>query len=120
MAKLSLQFGPLPFTSDGVYDNVPLGYKGVYALGYSDGTKGMKVLRIGRSDTCLNTRLLQYLQDTDYARCTHFFFEFTISVRRGYELECQLFHDYDPSLNFNHPGVPSGTNHACPVDGCED
>lgn len=120
MARRNLKFGPIPFTSAEIHANVLPDLPGAYALGFMNGAKGMRVERIGRTDTCLVTRLHQYLNDPDYDACTHFFFEHSISVGRAYLTECELYHDYDPDLNMNHPGRPPGTTYCCPVCGCDD
>jgi hypothetical protein len=117
MAKYTLDNGPYPLTETAIDKRVPIDEKGAYALGplVKNGTR-MQVLRVGRSDSDLNARLKAYLDDPEFADCTHFFFDLYTTKKAAFDAECFLYHDYDPPLNENHPGRPRGTDHCCPVN----
>lgn len=114
MAKYQLRYGPYPLTEKAIDREVPSA-KGCYALG-SKSTSGITVLRVGRSDSDVNARLKWYLDREGYEECTHFFVDVYKTKKDTFEVECFMFHDYEPDLNERHPGRPRGTNHCCPVN----
>lgn len=82
------------------------------------------VLYIGRSDTCLNSRLKDHIDEDGFESCTHFKYIIQTSVTDAYKKECQDFHTYygtKGNLNEYHPAQPSGLGKRvlCPESTCE-
>lgn len=114
--NLVLQFAPLGrcafrFTPEIVRAFIPLRRIGVYLLFYEQ-----KAIYIGRSDTCLCTRLAYhpYLR-----RASHFTYEICKTSCRAFCLEAYWFHRLqraspDRLLNCNHPGKPRAVTQSCP------
>lgn len=69
---------------------------------------------VGRSDANLRNRLRDHLEE-GYIQ---FWFEETTSPLKAYYLECEWYHQYNPTDNENHPAVPPGATWKCPVTGC--
>ncbi|MBY3618572.1 hypothetical protein HGO21_03320 [Acinetobacter sp. CUI P1] len=94
-----------------VRENVTLGVSGVYMLG--DNEHGFIAKYIGRSDNCLQTRLVthNYLYKYDY-----FVFEYANSTDEAYRLECQLWHSISRCTlsNMIHPAAPRNRYQECP------
>lgn len=87
---------------------------GVYALGASHGSPTtLNISYVGRSDTDLAGRLKQHVGE--YAD-----FQFTTcgSTKLAFEMECRLYHSFNPPDNTNHPARPRWTDYRCPVLGC--
>ena len=81
---------------------------GAYALGnLINGT--LSIQRIGRSDTNLPKRLLDYLGEYEA-----FEYGFTSSIKAAFDMECCLYHTHMPIDNFIHPDQPDGMSLACP------
>jgi len=123
----SLQNGPHLLNANTITDVVEQERLGVYSQGYfKPGDKDMAVLRTGRSDTDLRSRLLRYVQNVEDAwdarGCSYFYIEYTSSIEETYRLECQLFHDFRPPNNSDHPPRPKDwpktKRLTCPVAGC--
>ena len=90
---------------------VPTQSPGVYVLSRN----GRTAHYVGRSDTCLATRLASSARAEKY---THFWYGFTSSPMQAYHAECELYHSYSPVDNANHPAVPIGTQWRCPLATC--
>ena len=77
---------------------------------------------VGRSDSDIQTEIIQELS-TDRAKgCTHFYYSIAKSVKDAYETECRDFHKYGGKAilnNENHPDEPEGHKYPCPVEGCD-
>ena len=114
MAQISLSGW---FTLDAATVDARVGQNqyGCYALGgpVTSGNK-MLILRVGRSDDNLASRIKAYIGDRQFADCKNFGFQVVTSVKEAFELECALFHTYSPTKNVNHPARPNGTNYRCP------
>ncbi|MBD2211535.1 hypothetical protein H6G27_16925 [Nostoc linckia FACHB-104] len=85
---------------------------GVYVLGNE--CSGFMAHYIGRSDKCLQTRLLNhnYLYQFSY-----FIFRYASNPREAFYLECQLWHYYaDLKHMYNkiHPASPADSAEKCP------
>lgn len=83
---------------------------GAYALGHA-GPDGFLVGYVGRSDTCLRSRLLShnYLWHFEY-----FLFRYAANSEAAFHLECEFWHAYRKQLcNVIHPAVPTGSNASC-------
>jgi len=75
---------------------------------------------VGRSDhdnEGLNGGLHQHDFDTSKSRCTHFKFDYCASAKEAFERASTIYHEFDPSLNKEHPPRPAGTNYLCPIGG---
>ena len=106
--------GPHSLTSQGI-DAVVKGIgPGAYALGRMSERGALVVERVGRSDTDLNDRLHDYIENgkSKYPVFKYGFFD---SPEKAFYKECHLFHDFKPRDNPNHPDKPDGTNLRCPV-----
>ncbi|MCY4002680.1 MAG: hypothetical protein OXF33_03100 [Rhodospirillales bacterium] len=88
---------------------------GAYALSKSD--EIFKEIRyVGRDDKNVHRRLGEHVAKGKYS---HFMFTNVGTIKEGYELECRLYHDYNPVDNNIHPAAPDGTNFRCPIMFCE-
>ena len=76
---------------------------------------------VGRSDSDIQTEIIQEM-DTDRANgCTDFYYSIAKSVRDAYETECTDYHKYGGKAklnNSNHPDEPAEHKYPCPVPGC--
>lgn len=89
---------------------------GYYILGITDPGGGFVPLYVGRSDTCLVTRLLHHELKP---MMSHFYAVGSDTIMQAYLHECMLFHRYrDQLLNDNHPDSPDGTSLTCPQCHC--
>ncbi len=92
---------------------------GAYVLAQHSHRDVFNVLRAGRSDVHVNGRLLSYLSGADYrAEYTAFAFAYAGGKKAAYELECQLYHQFNPPFNELHPDTPNGMRLKCPLCGC--
>ncbi len=102
--------GPKPI--DSIDNFITVKSAGIYILSRDSKTAAY----VGRSDHDLASRLKQYsIEEYGY---THFWFEYTSSVKDAYLKECEYYHKYNSPDNKNHPATPEGTNLRCPVSGC--
>ena len=81
---------------------------GVYALDRTS-TGPFTVAYVGRSDTDLNGRLHQHTKSYKYFRAAY-----CSSPKAAFEAECELYHDYTPPDNVNHPARPAYAGWKCP------
>jgi len=74
------------------------------------------VLYVGRSDTDLQKRLLDHVNEPPYKS---FKFSYADSPEEAYYKECKQYHEYEKSgklRNEKHPDCPDGMGHLrCPV-----
>jgi hypothetical protein len=105
-------FGSYPLTAESINRHVRGISPGAYALGYVNQKGIFNVVRVGRSDDDLNTRLHKYVGD--YKSFKYGFFN---TAKEAFEKECRLYHDFEPPDNKIHPDRPDGTNYCCPVCG---
>jgi hypothetical protein len=118
-AVYDLRYGPFPLTTKGIDGNKVPAKIGCYALGaLNKAGNGIVVLRVGRSDGNVNGRLKQYIGASGFEECTHFLFDVFATPEDAFDVECLLFHDFEPILNENHPGRPAGSDRCCPLDDC--
>lgn len=93
---------------------------GNYALGYIEGDN-FYVCYVGRSDSDLNGRLKNHINESEKYKC--FKFSYAMDIREAYIKECKNWHDFggkEGALdNKIHPNKPEGiSNIKCPF--CED
>lgn len=105
---------PFRMTPDVIRSVVQKRRPGVYVLG--DESNGEFVFRyVGRSDHCLQTRLLNHGLLYHYP---YFIFSYTDTAKEAFELESKWWHDCKNNgihlLNMIHPDSPSGALFACP------
>ena len=105
-------YGSFPLTQDGINQNVTATSPGAYALGRTRDGK-FRIGRIGRSDSDVNDRLHDYID-----QYSEFKFDYFNSARAAFEKECHLWHDFSPPDNAIHPDRPDGSSLKCPVPGC--
>ncbi len=83
-------------------------FPGTYVLS-RDGTHADY---IGRSDSNLKERLLKH-KNNGYYR--YVWFDYAVSPKEAYEVECEWYHRYGPLNNVFHPGVPGSSHLICPI-----
>ncbi|MFE3455966.1 GIY-YIG nuclease family protein [Nocardiopsis aegyptia] len=67
---------------------------------------------IGRSDTCLRTRLLRHCTT---AHAEYFAYDIHTTSEQAFSMECSLYHTHRSSLiNVRHPDRPDYQNSVCP------
>jgi len=89
---------------------------GNYALGSSKKNKFIPKY-VGRSDTDLNSRLKNHLNES-YKR---FKFIKQTSSKNAFLKECENYHDFKKQLdNKIHPGRPTGLKWKCPKKNCNE
>lgn len=87
---------------------------GTYALGDMEGGE-FRVRYVGRSDRCLQTRLLTHERLYQFS---YFYFQYTATCREAFHLESKWWHcciDFDiPLQNQIHPDSPTHMAMSCP------
>jgi len=116
MASLEME-GPYKLTSEEVNSVVTDKSPGNYALGRKDEEGVFLVGYVGRSDSDVRDRLLQWVGKTNYPL---FEYSYADSVKAAFEKECKNYHDFKPPKNDVHPARPDGTNWKCPYCGIYD
>ena len=114
MAYIEMK-GPYLLTEKNIDENVSESI-GNYALGYTytndNGVKKFHVQYVGRSDTNLNQRLKDHLEE-GFAK---FMFFHSKDVKTAYYEECDNYHVFNPEFNEIHPRKPDGQGSLkCPV-----
>lgn len=88
------------------------GKPGAYALG--DDHRGFTVRYVGRSDTCLRTRLLTHNHLYGFEYCA---FQCSATVEDAFAVECELYHVHlqlgIALKNQLHPASPRWTGASC-------
>jgi hypothetical protein len=107
-AKTGLS-GPHKLAFDAIEAAVMRKSPGVFALGHADPSGRFCVNHIGRSDSDVKARLLDYI-GSDLL----FKFGYFPTSRAAFERECELFHDISPPRNRIHPDRAKGTTWECP------
>ncbi|MDU2106215.1 hypothetical protein [Clostridium sp.] len=102
---------PRLFIPDVIKEVVLSNRPGVYVLG--DNENGFVYRYVGRSDTCIRTRLLthNYLYKYEY-----FIFRYVDNPKEAYYYESKWWHDC-ANMGINnkiHPDAPSGSRLVCP------
>lgn len=101
--------GPFRLSFDAIEAAVNRKSAGVYALGREDAEGNFRVSHVGRSDSDVRTRLLDYIGSEAL-----FKYRYCSAAQTAFEKECELFHDFSPPGNRMHPGRPKGTKWRCP------
>ena len=109
-----MNVAPYRMTPDVIRSVVRKHRTGVYILGDDNG--GQFIFRyVGRSDRCLQTRLLTHGL---LYHCSYFIFLYTDTAKEAFEVESKWWHDCKNSginlLNIIHPDSPSGMSLPCP------
>jgi len=111
MASLGMK-GLFNLTSREIDSQVTKTSPGNYALGRVSENK-FYVYYVGRSDTDLNGRLKDWVDEYDKFR-----FSYAASPKAAFKKECQNYHDFgetDKLDNKQHPQRPDDSNWKCPV-----
>ena len=115
MPSLNMGREAFPFTSSEVDLHITKHQAGNYALGHIDEHCNFHVQYVGRSDTDVNTRIKDHLNEG----YTHFKFSYATSPKAAFEKECQNYHDFGENKvldNCIHPDLPDESkNWKCPV-----
>ena len=107
----------LPLNADILSRNVQ-DQIGAYLLSRSkENVTDPQIHYVGRADTKLRRRLAGYVSRGTYK---HFRFTYVESVKKGFELECRLYHHIEPIDNEYHPDHPDGRDYPCPDPYCEE
>ncbi|QCE35668.1 hypothetical protein FAI40_10195 [Acetobacteraceae bacterium] len=88
-----------PLTNSEISNAITRKSAGVYALGHETGT-AFYVDYVGRSDSDLAECLKEHAKARDYS-C--FKFMYSGSPEVAFEEECELYHDFNPPGNIEHP-----------------
>jgi hypothetical protein len=99
-------FALITATIDGVVTKTS---PGAYALGWVNENRIFRIQYVGRADDDVNRRL----KDWAPANYPEFKFEYYRSAEAAYRKECDLYHDFKPPDNVNHPACPKGSNLNC-------
>lgn len=108
MASMNLA-GPYPLSFDKVASVVKPRRPGVFALGYKGDGGVFFVNYIGRSDSDLRERLLEFIGSD-----VSFKFEVAASAQEAFMRECELFHAFRPRGNRMHPSRAPASEWKCP------
>lgn len=108
MTKTGLT-GPYRLSFDAIDAAVTRKSAGVYALGRTDAHGRFCVNHVGRSDSDVRSRLLDFIGSE-----TLFKYRYCSASQTAFEKECELFHDFSPPGNWMHPDRPKGTTWRCP------
>jgi hypothetical protein len=107
-AKTGLS-GPFRLSFDEIDAAVTRKSAGVYALGRADALGRFCVSHVGRSDSDIRARLLDFIGSEAL-----FKYRYCSATQTAFEKECDLFHDFSPPGNRLHPDRPKGTTWRCP------
>lgn len=106
-----------PFYEETIDELIPPDTIGNYILGYRVGKSEIQIRYVGRSDTDLNRRLHEHLEDPYDA----FMFNTQNTPEEAYIEECWNWHGCDGPQgrleNKIHPDKPEGCEATCPVCG---
>ena len=106
--------GPFKFSS--IDWNSIASLPGVYILSKDTDSKTAHAHYVGRSDVDIKSRLQNHAQGQQGYQ--YFWFEYVTSPYQAYQLECELYHHFNPPDNAIHPAVPPETEWRCPIKGC--
>lgn len=117
MASLEMK-GAYDLSNDVIDEAITREAPGNYALGHVN-DKGIFIVKyVGRSDTCVKTRLKQHVD-----KHPKFKFSYASSPKAAFEKECKNFHDFGGTAklgNSIHPDRPANANWKCPHCGIFD
>jgi hypothetical protein len=92
MADLS---GVIPLQPGDIDQTITRTAPGVYVIGtYAGDRRQVAVHTVGRSDDDLSATLKLHVSRPDWL----FQYEYTETAEAAYQLECQLFHEHEPTL----------------------
>ena len=101
-----------PLNRTNIANAVERKHIGNYWLGKYLPNEIFQATYVGRSDTCLQRRLIKYVKDEQYDA---FVLRVAISVREAYEIECREWHMISRGLNNEiHPRSPRHLPYSCP------
>jgi hypothetical protein len=101
--------GPYPLTASVIDSVVTLVSPGVFVFGQPHGDSDFDVICVGRSDTDVRAELKQHIDSY-----SAFKFEYCSTSIEAFEVECLLYHAFDPPDNKTHPSRPRGSFFKCP------
>ena len=100
--------GPFPLAISTIDSEVRSVSPGIYALGRTQDDR-FWIMYVGRADADLRARL--HAQVGSYSE---FKFAYCPSAKEAFEIECNLFHAFEPSGNKSHPAGPDDSKWICP------
>jgi hypothetical protein len=90
---------------------IPAAHIGTYAL-FKYASKGIKLIYIGRSDTCLRRRLISHAQRN---RAEYFDYDIQWTPQKAFIAECAAYHALaHTTTNVIHPASPRRLAMRCP------
>jgi hypothetical protein len=104
--------GPFKLTNSNLSIQIRRGILGAYVLGPLRMDGHLTVRLIGRSDTDLAAALRSQVE-----RYEAFGFARAESALEALEIECRLFHHFEPADNPGHPEQPADSDWKCPICG---
>ncbi len=104
--------GPFKLTNSNLSIQLRRGILGAYVLGPLRADGHLTVRLTGRSDTDLAAALRSHVE-----RYEAFGFARAESALEALQLECLLFHHFEPADNPGHPEKPADSGWTCPI--CE-
>lgn len=110
--------GPYPLNEEEIDKHIEKNKIGNYAYGHVDEEGSFIVAYVGRSDSCLNTRIRHGISQYD-----SFKFSYANSVKEAFEKECINYHEFGGKEELNneiHPARPEGQAYDCPVEDCTE
>lgn len=111
--------GPFKLSISVIDEKVGKNKIGNYALGYVSNDKIHFIVRyVGRSDSDLNQRLKDHVNESDEYQL--FKFSYASSPIEAFKKECINFHDFGAEKyldNKIHPDAPEGCGAICPICG---
>ncbi len=102
--------GPFKLTNSNVSIHIRGGTLGVYVLGPLRADGHLTVKFAGRSDPDLAGGLRRHADKYDA-----FGFARAVSLQEAFEMECRLFHHFEPVDNATHPARPPESDWKCPI-----
>jgi hypothetical protein len=100
--------GPYHLTPRALDSIVTRNAPGTFVLGQSVGDEFL-VDFVGSSETDVNARLQSHI-----GKYRHFRFDYLPSGKAAFMRECELYHEYSPQDNKDHPSAAPGCDWTCP------
>lgn len=117
-SKSLVMEGPYLLNEEEINKHIEKGRIGNYAYGHKDEQNTFIVKYVGRSDSCLNTRIRHGMGQYEY-----FKFSYAESAKEAFEKECINYHEFGGKEKLDneiHPARPEGLDDDCPFEGCTE
>ncbi len=104
--------GPFKLTNSNIAIRIRQGTLGAYVVGPMRTDGHLSVKFIGRSDNDLALKLKEHAEKYDA-----FGFVRASSPLDAFQMECALYHHFEPDDNGSHPDRAAGSDWKCPICG---